>query len=236
MRVPHAVRWMVVAASGLFLVVCLGDYLGRVRGPRAVCDEPVYDFGVARSGMQVQHRFVLHNRGHGKFTVAALRSDCGCAAAEVSEKVVAPGASVTIDATLSLKSIRGPTRKRVVVHTDDPRRAYLVLTMQGQVQSDLTVRPEELAFAVPSSEELAPVQTVDITAEQVRFRVLRVDADSPLVSVRSETREEGRAYRLHVSVGKPAGDPTEKTHVAVKTDHPLESLIVIPVSFVGPSA
>ena len=70
--------------------------------PSLVCDAPVHDFGNLADAAPVVHSFLLWNRGTAPLEISNVRACCGGAAKAAANRI-APGASTTVEVTLSLR-------------------------------------------------------------------------------------------------------------------------------------
>src|SRR5215471_5267863 len=53
--------------------------------------DPVYDFGRVYNGTTVKHTFRLKNAGTAPLTIGAVRTSCGCTAAQPTKSNLLPG-------------------------------------------------------------------------------------------------------------------------------------------------
>lgn len=225
-------RQVVLFVSCTFFAVCVTRFLWAhqyfpFEGPEAYCESVVFDFGSAKSGDVVKHLFRLENRGKRDLDIRRIRTDCGCATAELSRNIVPPGESVDVAVELSLLGLAGDVQKRMVIDTNDIHRPYTILVMRGTVEADIQVEPGELLIDLSDGEEYA----VEVFCEQnADFEVTKVSAGTPALEVRFEVVEEGKRFRVHAKANDSDGSVAERaTHIAVRTNHPLESLLVVPV-------
>ena len=238
-------RLSVVFASGIFMVAAAGHLLwsaARQRArPVAFCEEAIHDFGVAKSGDYVEHKFLIENRGRQPLFLDNVRTDCRCSATTVttlSRQVVAPGSSATLTVGFSLQGVRGNAQTRILVETSDPQRPAMMLRLEGIAEYDLLLEPERIVFAAEDSFD-GRAHTVKLSSRRndVSFRVLRAHSDWDRLETKIETVASGSVYHIHSAL-PPLGrivDRPDSVRVAVTTDHPAEPVIVIPITLPRPS-
>ncbi len=241
MCVSERTRLTLLLASCIFCFAALGHFFWSAakqrNRPVAFCTEPVHDFGVAKSGDQVKHSFVIENRGSELLFLDNVRTDCRCSDATLSRRAVPPGSSARLEVALSLKGVRGNIKSRVVLETNDPQEPNLVLGLEGTADYDLLVQPTRIVFA--KQDEDAHTQTVEVSSrrKEVLFRVLRTLSDWEHLQTNVETITDGAVYHihLHLSPVTPSVERPSTVRIAVVTDHATESVITIPVTLLGSS-
>jgi Protein of unknown function (DUF1573) len=227
-------RTVVLVGAAAFFVCCLvwsGFNGQRVFGsnPVLACDQGIYDFGARPTGESFAHVFVLRNRGDRDLEIVKVRPGCSCAKAELSEKVIKAGRSVPLKVTVSLENLRGPVEQHIVVESKDPAQRFLLLRTKGLVESAFDVKPHAIDFGkVVQGQELEGCVDIGGTGPG-SFRLVAVACDSPLCRIRQETVEEGRGYRISVRTTGKLPPGFWKTELKIRTDHPKESQIVVPV-------
>jgi len=77
---------------GLVLFVCLMTS-NALAAPNLVVEQPVFDFGEVAQGDKVPHTFKFRNDGDKPLYIDRVKSSCGCTAALLSAKTLAPGES-----------------------------------------------------------------------------------------------------------------------------------------------
>jgi uncharacterized protein DUF1573 len=234
--------WLTVGIAFLILVCAtyvlwprvgphVRDAWHTVTNPRIVCDETMHHFGDVPTGGTVTHNFSLRNDGWQTLEITDVRSDCACAVARPPEKTIPPGKSISLTATLSLKGLRGPQRKNIVVSSNDPKRKHLELTLQGVAATEIELNPAVIDFGMIREDSPAPY-TLDIAAPKSNppLRVLKVlSSNQQLIDARSETGD-GKTHRLHVTLKGPLPRAQIRESITVRTNLSKEPEIIIPVT------
>ena len=93
-------------------------------GPRLEVEPEEHDFGSAQQNQKLSHEFTVKNTGSEEVVIRRIATSCGCAAALVSEKTIAPGGSTTLVVTLETRKYRGVVQKSVSIASNDKRRVH----------------------------------------------------------------------------------------------------------------
>jgi hypothetical protein len=128
-----------------FTLICFSA-AATSAGPRAVTPDPVYDFGVRENADSVEHAFTLVNDGDEPLKILDVRTNCGCTVATLDKREVAPGQSMLVRATLHLQGRHGPQLKTVLLATNDPENAQVLLTFKGEAIETIEVQPNYISF------------------------------------------------------------------------------------------
>ncbi len=82
---------------------------------RITYEEPVFDFGEAKEGDIVIHKFKFTNTGKVPLTILKARSSCGCTIPEYPEEPVPPGGSSEITAKFNTNGKHDLQKKLIYV-------------------------------------------------------------------------------------------------------------------------
>jgi Protein of unknown function (DUF1573) len=138
-------RWARSAPWALMLsVLFFGTAAGRYCwlmygpaswGPRFACDESHIDVGNIAPERVIKHDFVVRNTGRQSLKLVRIAPDCAaCLRVAASANEVQPGQACRIHVTLDASLLsQGPFRKAVLVMTNDPHLARVVLVVHGAV-------------------------------------------------------------------------------------------------------
>ncbi len=123
-------RWVLFAAwVGLtaMSVACVG-------APQLEVSELVYDFGVVIEGTEVEHDFLLTNRGDEDLVILSVTATCGCTTTSLSTSTLPPLREVRLSVQLSTVGYGGASvEKHVTIKTNDPQAPQAVLALRGTV-------------------------------------------------------------------------------------------------------
>ena len=245
-RTIHAIALRAVAPALLLTLgaaTALATAAVEEARPRLVVPEAVWDAGKVIPGDKVVHDFVLRNEGTAPLTVTDVRPACGCTVAEFDE-TIAPGATGKIHAVLDTASFSGAIAKGITVLTDDPAQPRVELTVKATVEPLIVVEPGYARFIQPQLSDPATVEQRVFTTAFDDLRILEVESPYPFLTVDHHELEEdlrhedGVGTQHHVVLTldytkAPVGPLAE--HVIVRTNHPRQPEVRIPVSgFIRP--
>lgn len=122
------------ALFGVFILLCLGTISYGEKGPKIIFKEDSFDFGKIKQGEVVSHKFVFTNEGDAPLKINKVTSSCGCTAALVSQKNLAPGGKGEIKATLNSRGYRGNLIKYIYVESNDPNLPTTKLSIKVMIE------------------------------------------------------------------------------------------------------
>jgi hypothetical protein len=128
-----------------------------------------FDFGEVYQGEKVMHVFEFVNAGQDPLLIDRVRSSCGCTAALVSDKNLAPGAKGKVQTNFDSARFRGHVSKTIYLYSNDPVKPLVQLIIKGEVLEIVAVEPEQVNFG-----------TVDGDQTLVSKVVLRNQGEKPL--------------------------------------------------------
>ncbi len=114
--------------------------------PRAVCDEPVFAFGVVDPHQTVSHAFTIRNEGAADLLLSQGETSCKCTVGEISSPIVPPGKSTEVLVTWNTGYQADDYTQSAVIKTDDPLNPELVLKVSGTIRTDLAMTSESIEF------------------------------------------------------------------------------------------
>ncbi len=115
--------------------------------PRLTAEAPLFHFGRIAEGSKTEHSFRFQNTGDAPLIISKVRSACGCTAALLSSKQLAPGEWGEVKTVFNSKGYRGPVTLSVHVYSNDPEQPKTPFRLQGEVYNKLRVMPARLKFS-----------------------------------------------------------------------------------------
>ncbi len=137
-------RVLIVAA--LFLTWPDLSAWAEAREPDIQFETQTADFGRLLEGEKTEIHYHFRNAGGDTLIIKNVRTSCGCTAALVSEKRVAPGGKGDIRVTFNSSGFGGKPHKTVSVWSNDPDTPKVTLSFSGIVWSEVEVTPRRIAF------------------------------------------------------------------------------------------
>ncbi len=127
--------------------------------PKVVVDGAEYDFGQMERGTKGQHSFLFKNVGEFPLKLRKGKTTCKCTLANLSEADVPPGGSTEVVLEWTAKSPDLVFRHGGTIHTNDPKRPNVELSIVGRVVESIEVTPTEIVFSNLTSEEQSTGKT-----------------------------------------------------------------------------
>lgn len=207
--------------------------------PRAVFKETTHDFGKVKQGDVVEHDFVFKNEGGAPLIVDKVETTCGCTAALVSEKTIAPGKEGRIKVVFDTRGYAGRlSRYLYLISNDaDKRRRELALVADIEVPPSARIDVDRynvdmglvLEGESPSGKVVIKSAgerelRVEMAHENVKF----FSGGKPLASSFSLPRGESREVEMRFPPQSKPG--VNRDYVLVKSNDPVRSTLSIYVS------
>jgi hypothetical protein len=129
----------------LFLIMLSGPAVIAAGGSISF-DKESHDYGRVLYGNSVKHQFVISNTGTQTLTIEKLHATCGCTRTMKGSSEIPPGGKTTLEAEFDTNGLRpGRKEKSIYVHSNDPIRPVVRLTLLADVVRDMSVEPPSLA-------------------------------------------------------------------------------------------
>jgi hypothetical protein len=186
----------------------------QTAAPRAVVPLTTYAFGDIYKGETISQIFAIRNEGDADLIIKDFVGACGCEVLSV-DKLIAPGKQGLARVEISTASQPGGELfKLATLHTNDPSRPTITLTLTANVMTNGSGGPVngvELragqyvgpVFVGPSLVHgflVAPGKTrrdeFVITVGRGPLTIQRIEGDLKKISARLETVEPGKQYKV----------------------------------------
>lgn len=96
--------------------------------------ETQHDFGSVKEGDKVDYVFSFENSGTSNLEISDVKTSCGCTAALVSKKTLAPGEKGTLKVELDTSNREGKMSRTITVSSNDPKDPNKILTVYADIQ------------------------------------------------------------------------------------------------------
>lgn len=237
-RVPH-----VAILTLLLAAVAIPPAAAADGKPAAAVAEPVIDAGEVPLGEPIEAVFEIENQGDAPLEITEVRPACGCTVADF-DRVIEPGATGRVHATVDTTSVVGANAKAITVFTNDPDNPRLQLTIHSDVKPFLALRPGYARFTTFVHGESDQTSSQLLWASDLdQLEIAGVESPEPWVEVSyREAREServpeatGKQWRIDVTLTRAAPVGPVADHVVVRTNHAKQKTIEVPISgFVRP--
>lgn len=227
------------------------------KGPTAVVVGAMdYDFGVGQRNGALNHVFQIRNDGDEPLRLEKGATSCKCTLSDIKTGELLPGQTADVRLDWKLTTLGEQFRQTAEIHTNDPARPTLVLSVHGKVEDLVRLEPSELALtSVPVNE--GATETVRLYGFKVKdVQIVSQEFSNPETASffnltwRPATAEELQAKKeatcglrgtLIVKPGLPLGPINQtiqlKTNVADadKLELAVTGSVISDISIVGPS-
>ncbi len=103
---------------------------------RILFDSEVFEFGFSPQGSEyLVHAYKVINVGEDTLNIIRVRPTCGCTAAPLKKKKLAPGESTELIAIFKLSGYRRTITKSIKVESDDPMRKIVSLRFSANLDT-----------------------------------------------------------------------------------------------------
>lgn len=235
-------RQRLIGSAGILLLMISGSAAARqtsskkaARAPRAVVTLATYDFGDVYKGEVISQLFLIRNEGDAELRIESVTTGCGCSVVE-SDKVFAPGQEGTAELQVNTASQSGRISKIATLHTNDPARLNIVLTVTANVLTSGDGGPVK-GIVLRSGKHIGPIflgpdstagftvaegktarAEFTVTVERGSVKIIRIEAKHFISRI--ETFQDGKAYKL-VFESRPYGAPgphSEQARIVTNSD------------------
>lgn len=233
----HRTLWRSVAVVAAVLAAAAA-WAGAGQ-PRAVFKETTHDFGKVKQGEVVSWEFVFKNEGGVPLVVEKVETTCGCTAALVSEKTIAPGKEGKVKATFDTRGYSGRLARYLYVVTNDSENPRRELSLAAEIQVPPSPRIDvdrynvDMGLVLEGESPSAKIMIkstgerelkVELTHENVKFFTGGKLLTSPFFLPTGESRE------VEMRFPAQSGSGINRDYVLLKSNDPVRSTLSIYVS------
>jgi hypothetical protein len=118
----------------LVLILFSAGSIFAGKGPKIKFKEESKDFGKMKQGKVLTHIFVFENEGDETLKINRVKTSCGCTAALLSNKEIAPGGKGEIKLTYNTRGFQGKNTKYIDVESNDPAQPRKRLAVSVEIE------------------------------------------------------------------------------------------------------
>jgi len=218
---------------GLILLVCLlpGNAWAA---PRLLVEQSTFDFDEIPQGQKVRHSFSFSNAGDEPLLIEKVSSSCGCTAALVSAKTLAPGEKGEVQATFDSTHFRGAVTKTISLYSNAQAQPVVQFHIKGKVQETLSVTPARLNLGQVVAGETAVAQLTLQNQGDVALRLDKVQTSSPDLTTRlsAGTLAPGKSMLFNIELVTKSGQNRFSGYAVIPAQGSLKTDLRIPVQAV----
>ena len=188
--------------------------------PALVVDSITHNFGEVVQGSKITETFRFRNAGDEVLEISNLRSSCGCTAALLTSRRLAPGAMGELTLTFNSRGFRGPVQKRVTFSTNDPDHSSVGFILQGKVTPELMLTPERINWGIVTLEEPLHAEIVvrNTSAKPITLQLPTVTNPAIVTKLSAFKIAPGEQAVLAVTASFPVGKKRLAGYIMIATD------------------
>ncbi|OEU61241.1 MAG: hypothetical protein BA870_11640 [Desulfuromonadales bacterium C00003094] len=202
--------------------------------PRLQAETALFNFGRVAEGSKTEHTFRFQNTGDTPLIISKVRSSCGCTAALLSAKELAPGEWGELKTTFNSKGFQGAVTKKVYVYSNDPDQQKATFRLQGEVQKELLVSPRRLQFSAGKGK--APFTgTINLRNDgttKLFLSNLKTTSEELQAELSSSQLEPGKNVQISIRLVPNTNKSRYAGYVTLHTSSPRTPTLRIPVTAV----
>jgi hypothetical protein len=212
---------------------------GQAGKPRAVFKATAHDFGKVKQGDVVTHEFTFRNEGGAPLVVDKIETTCGCTAALVSEKRIAPGRDGKIKTVFDTRGYSGRVAKYIYFVSNDGENARRELSVAADIEVPPSARIDVDRYNLDLGLVLeGEAPAARIVVKSVGERELKVEFDQTNVRFFSGGRPLASAFSLPVGESReiemrfpPQARPgVQRDYILIRSNDPVRTTLSIYVS------
>jgi hypothetical protein len=187
-----------------------------------------YDFGIIDENQYVRHEFPIVNEGRRTLVVSAVKTGCGCASAEISERSLGPGHTAGIIVSYRGRPVATRENIPVWVISNDPAKPVVRLLMTGAVRTRVFWYPQAISFFGKPAMKIEPREIRFLTFADNPVELKRIRPSSSHLGI--SCTEQRREVKCSVTIDSncPIGNSTERIAFDIEVGNDVRE-VSIPV-------
>ena len=199
----------------------------NVSVPKVVCGQSTFDFGTADNAGEVEHVFILENKGTASLVIQNVRACCG-STVKLKDKNIEPGTNTTLSIKLSLSGRTGRQAKSFYVMSNDPQEPIYQLRFVGTALPVVRIEPERIDFGQIGANTVSE-QEIEIISPKISFKINQAIATGGQFTAWCEDSVSTNRHRIKVKTVPPIAWGVTHGKVVLSTDYLRYGKIEIPV-------
>lgn len=194
--------------------------------------ETEHVFGDVFKGEEANHVFTVKNVGGQPLELFKVRTSCGCTAAILTERIIAPGETGEIKVSYDTLKGTGPVEKSITVVSNDPDEESVDLLIRLNILVEIDVMPNRVYFGTIFADQEENSRVIRVTSPNLEdLQVFKVEVDSPHIGheIKNATNgSNGKDITFMVKDSAPLGD--FRAQATIHTNSEKQETVVIPIS------
>jgi Protein of unknown function (DUF1573) len=200
----------------LLLLLLPGPVLAE--GPQIAVDENEINFDPVTQGSKVEKVFTFKSVGDAILNIDRVKSSCGCTAALLSNRDLAPGESGEVRATFDSTRFQGLVVKTIYLYTNDPSHKVVQLHLRGEVKPEVRVTPRRLTLnsVVPGQEVAAKLSVANVGGKELIIENVAVTAKEIQSDFMHQVLQPGEVAEIDLRITIPEGKNGLNAYVLIE--------------------
>ena len=205
-----------VVRLAVSLVLCLGAAL-HAQPPTRTEPPSSFEFGTVSQGTVITHVFVLRNPSAAPLRILGVNLSSGLRIAGFPAQVE-PNQQIDLPVSFITSGMRGPYSGELRLRLDDPARPEAVFTVAGIVAPAIEFRPRAAFFVTGDRQTPARASIEIVNHQDAPLRLTRLEYPRERFDARLESIEEGRSYRLSITLPTDAAAGVREDVIRLHAD------------------
>ncbi|MBN2206443.1 MAG: DUF1573 domain-containing protein [Candidatus Aminicenantes bacterium] len=213
--------------------------LAAAKSARIQFKESAWNFGKVKEGVVLSHDFTFKNAGDADLVIEKVRTSCGCAAALVSDKTIAPGREGKVEVTFDTRSYSGKVTKYVYVDTNDPAEPNKELTVSADIEIPprprINVDPYNIDLGLLLEGDPVNGRFVVLNQGELELKVECVHRDAKYFvkgkpAAASLKVAAGKEVEVEFRIPSETRSSTIREYILIKSNDPIRSTVSVYIS------
>lgn len=218
----------------MMLLVLIGFFLpcSVWAAPSLVVEKNHHQFGDIVQGDQVEFTYRFQNAGDEVLEIDHLRTSCGCTAALLSARRIAPGMIGELKIRFDSAGFRGQVQKMVTFETSDPKHTEVTFILSGRVKAELFVQPQRINWGrvTHTGQLIQVIEVVNDSSDTIIFQPPLVTSSAIHAKLSRRALGAGETANLEVTAEFPDGKKRLTGYVILRSDFSSVPEMKVPVS------
>ena len=208
-------EWMVTLVLLAVVTGCRGE---KPAAP-ALSPDTNFDFGQVVQGKTIDYAFTVRGDSSRELRIREVRA-CELCAVTAVDSVVPRAGAAKVTLAIDTKNIRGPLDAIARVYFTDSARTPVRLRLKGKVVWPVEFEPQSRVYFFVVKGEKAEGAIVVQNNEPQPLKIGSVTSSNPLFHAAIRTLEEGRRYRVTISLDPSITVGKHDGRITLATDNP----------------
>ena len=202
-----------------------------IQNPEEVfLSEESYDFGQIQGGTTVKHTFILKNLGELPLHILNTESSCVCTVAAPSGDTLLTGQAEQIEVALKVPPTNTKVKETVTIHTDNPQRPTIELTLTANAYMPIAAIPSRILFGQIPFGQIVEKEIQIKRLQKIETKLIGTRSSADNLSATYIGEDKQGNWKLIVTSGNHSSIGTLKEKLFVDYIHQdNESTLEIPI-------